>query len=255
MSPPRALSTQPTAPPLPSCDAGVPEPPIPWHSHLYPDGTPVSFTEAAAIRRHVGGTDDFLALDTFLEPRADAPESFLSLEATQSHTLAARQPLSHGMYELTLWPEAVAGSFRVDISDGGGAPAFEVLLNVTRATLELSRGGHVAATHDIGATALPEGGVVPASWNMLRVLVSPPTDTHSPLSRVRVWFNPQFSDATGGSVPPADEQKLVAMPPRIDTNLDIATGSTFRVTAVDAPFRVDYMSILPPTLYGLSRGA
>lgn len=27
------------------------EPVIPWHQHVYPDGSPVSYTEAAAIRR------------------------------------------------------------------------------------------------------------------------------------------------------------------------------------------------------------
>jgi len=46
---------------------GSAEPPIPWHGHIFPDGTPVSFTEAATIRRYTTGVDDFLAVDTFLD--------------------------------------------------------------------------------------------------------------------------------------------------------------------------------------------
>ena len=38
---------------------GDPEPAIPWCGFLYPDGSPVSYTEAAAIRRYTsGGKDD-----------------------------------------------------------------------------------------------------------------------------------------------------------------------------------------------------
>jgi hypothetical protein len=32
-------------------DLGGVEPVIPWHQHVFPDGSPVSYTEAAAIRR------------------------------------------------------------------------------------------------------------------------------------------------------------------------------------------------------------
>ena len=82
-------------------------------------------------------------------------------------------------------------------------------------------------------------------------------------------FNPQFSDVTGGSVPPADEAApLVPMPPRIDVHLGRyrsgapaetraarrAAPSSGRMVlgAAGGDFRIDYASVLPPTLHGLA---
>ena len=55
----------------PPCLAPTPftkEPPIPWCGLLWPDGTPVSYTEAAAIRRYLSptGASSFLLFDDFL---------------------------------------------------------------------------------------------------------------------------------------------------------------------------------------------
>jgi hypothetical protein len=95
---------------------------------------------------------------------------------------------------------------------------------------------------------IPEGGIVMDSWNMLRVLVQ--------RDRVQVWLNPQFSDVTGGSVPPQDEQSMKAMPPRIDMPVSTpATGGDLMILAPDSNkgnTRVDYVSALPPKLYGLA---
>ena len=45
---------------------GTPEPAIPWCGWLWPGGTPVSYTEAAALRRYTTGEDDFIFLDHFM---------------------------------------------------------------------------------------------------------------------------------------------------------------------------------------------
>jgi len=47
---------------------GTPEPAIPWCGLLFPDGTPVSHTEAAALRRYTSGVDEFLFFDHFAGP-------------------------------------------------------------------------------------------------------------------------------------------------------------------------------------------
>merc|ERR1712194_533950 len=82
------------------------------------------------------------------------------------------------------------------------AGSYSITIDNTRLALSSTDGE--LASFDVSKA---EGGVVMASWNMLRVLVQD--------ERVRVWFNPQFSDVTGASVPPADEQSMQAMPPRI----------------------------------------
>lgn len=48
--------------------AGAPEPALPWCGMLFPDGTPVSHTEAAALRRYATGMDDFLFFEKFAGP-------------------------------------------------------------------------------------------------------------------------------------------------------------------------------------------
>jgi hypothetical protein len=45
---------------------------------LYPDGTPVSYTEAAAFRRYLGHGDDFLYLNTWLQPAVTAAENYFT---------------------------------------------------------------------------------------------------------------------------------------------------------------------------------
>jgi hypothetical protein len=45
---------------------GAAEPAIPWDAWLFPDGTPISHTEAGALRRYMTGADEFLAFEDFL---------------------------------------------------------------------------------------------------------------------------------------------------------------------------------------------
>jgi hypothetical protein len=52
---------------------GAPEPAVPWCGMLFPDGTPVSYTEAAALRNYTtGGHDDFLCVCVRWRARACA---------------------------------------------------------------------------------------------------------------------------------------------------------------------------------------
>lgn len=165
-------------------------------------------------------------------------------------------PNGTAMYELTFWPDGDDTVLTASIGgDSVGAGAlYEAKVDVHAAKLQLLVDGAVVGTHDIQSTGKPEGGIVPASWNMLRLLV---TD-----DSVCLWFNPQFSDVTGGSVPAEETSMLVPMPPRLH-----AAVSAVDRHAAEQPgamkllvksgktgkgFRIDYASILPPTLYGLA---
>ena len=267
---------------------GAAEPAIPWDAHLFPDGTPVSFTEAAAIREYTTGKNDFIAVETYLdETSLNAPEAYLTIPQGSAHILEPPQKglLAAGggaLYEMSFWPEAINGTLRVRIGElpsngdddeapataGSTAPppAPPFLLTIdanatdqtlrTLATCGTHSGG--AATYDMRKEGKPEGGLLVGAWNLLRVLIEhpPSSSSSSTEARVRVWFNPQFPDVTGASVamPP---YKVVPMPPRIDVKLDasifkVKAGSMMVEAAGGSPQRVDYMGILPPVLYGLA---
>jgi len=93
---------------------GSDEPLIPWCGSLYPDGTPVSYTEAAATRRYLGGKDDFLFFANFLDVGVGSPEKYLILNTSQhwdgwSPTI----PPAKALYELAVWPDSGKGNLTV----------------------------------------------------------------------------------------------------------------------------------------------
>ena len=55
-----------SGPPCYTPTAATLEPPVPWCGLLWPDGTPVSYTEAAATRAYLGHSNDFIYYTDFL---------------------------------------------------------------------------------------------------------------------------------------------------------------------------------------------
>ena len=96
---------------------GDPEPAIPWCGFLYPDGSPVSYTEAAAIRRYTsGGKDDpFL----FLANNLDTPSKPYILVNSSGWKG---------------WSPSVTTSHRSDDSDGSDSS--DILYELVRRTNE-----------------------------------------------------------------------------------------------------------------------
>ena len=100
---------------------GDPEPAVPWCGFLFPDGTPVSYTEAASIRNYTTGKDDFLFFDTGRDaasfPNGAAPEPYIVVNSTARQLWQGPAPASGALYELSIWPDSVTGNMTVTIGD------------------------------------------------------------------------------------------------------------------------------------------
>lgn len=87
-----------------------PEPAIPWDGWLFPDGTPVSHTEAGAARRLQTGVDEFLSFSKFLTdpPVPEDGDAFLTLEAGSAWSAPLKAGLASigdALFEASLWVE------------------------------------------------------------------------------------------------------------------------------------------------------
>ncbi len=124
---------------------GSPEPVIPWDGYMFPDGSPVSYTEAAAVRNWTLGRDDFLAFDDFLPASADFVEdSFLCLQPGSSYAPSLKQGVDGSMVlaETTVWLNA---------STGGG-----LVVRSQPAASSKAIPGYFAGWHAGGTDALPQ---------------------------------------------------------------------------------------------------
>merc|ERR1719443_1081297 len=60
--------------------AGDTEPPIPFDAWLFPDGTPVSYTEVLALRQYLTGKNPFLMYEDFLPPSWQQGDAILTIQ-------------------------------------------------------------------------------------------------------------------------------------------------------------------------------
>jgi hypothetical protein len=88
-----------------SSKLGSAEPAIPWCGWLLPDGTPVSHTEAAALRRYVSGVDEFLFFEDFLPKPAAVVDgnAFLTLPAGAAWLPGTAAPIEDALVEAAVW--------------------------------------------------------------------------------------------------------------------------------------------------------
>ena len=87
---------------------GTPEPAIPWCGMLWPDGFPVSYTEAFALKNYTepGAVAQPVAFETFLPAdKVASGDTFLTINTTAGYELplAALLP-SAFVLETTVWP-------------------------------------------------------------------------------------------------------------------------------------------------------
>lgn len=94
---------------------GTPEPAIAWCGMLFPDGSPVSYTEAAALRKYVTGTDEFLFYEDFMGPVSttlnDGKPSLTLLGGTAFWAqVSSGVDISNDViFEFTYWPSVSSG--------------------------------------------------------------------------------------------------------------------------------------------------
>ena len=188
-----------SGPPCVAPTAATREPPVPWCGLLWPDGTPVSYTEAAATRHYLSGSksavsecllfDDFLSLSSTL-----AGDMFLNLSKFSVEYLKRIEKVPAGgamMVETSLWLGTANSTAALEIISGAtagestAAELWRLQVNVSGLYVRRVVGGATVASASLPAFALPSG-VVPSAWNILRVLVTPAGGSES----LSVFLNP-----------------------------------------------------------------
>jgi hypothetical protein len=257
------------------------EPTIPWDGWIFPDGTPVSYTEVGLLRAYaVAGTRDnlrglafetgfdedseFIAWDSFLPQISDssfiAGDTYLTLSAGEVHTLQAQastwsgqQPgaagaapvIGDGIVEASLWPgvDGIAEIWVRAAAGSDGSPESGVVVSLSSdGTLE-ARACRSPASCDSLFT-----------FNMSSVDCGVTTDGWN-LVRVvmegdslSVWANTMLLDVYGSEDP--TKQVLTVPGPRANATVPsyvAAAGSAVLSSSAKSgnPIRVDYVSALP----------
>ena len=223
------------------------EPTIPWCGLLWPDGTPVSFTEAAAMRAYVGASSSFLFFNSFLAESSElASDTMLSLNASSKSwntefDVAAAGSAGGGMVELAFWLQTDDAAARLHIalhSDQEAEEVWELVMSATNITLFRLKAGCGPAVElgTINASAL-ECGIAIKAWNLLRTRLV----TCGTTERIEVYLNPTAH-------PTAHD--LGSVTPRMNFTAPSAgeqPGSMRKVSlqSVQGTVKIDYVSALP----------
>lgn len=237
----------------------APEPHIPYLGFLWPDGTPVSYTEAAAFRAYAGTAPvgEVYAFEKWIPARVMDGDRWLTLAPGQAHTahvLGGRQQLSVSdvVVEAALWFEAgqtaVLAARSHNTSDGSLTQGYAVSVDVDKKTLCVDRvsGGTPTRLGYCFDLAKRENGVGIGCFNLLRVVLQ---TTANGDTTVSVWLNVLFSDSgfvgnssDAGRVPHAPAPLL-----RLVDTAGLPAGGLL-VATHGAELRVDYLSALSPTV-------
>lgn len=229
---------------------GAAEPVIPWCGHMYSDGTPVSHTEAAALRNWTTGRNDFLAYDAFLpDTWSFVGDSYACLAPGQTYQAALNTSsgtITDVLAETTVWLNASTGGgmlLRSGTGAGGVATGYFVGFpgggaTTSNLTVELwaADGSHTQlASFNMSSLNC---GLTWQGWNMLRATVVGDT--------VSVWANPMAPEAEAG--PLGIQPRLVVQ----DTAGTFSSGGVALVgtgpQGTGQCTRFDYIGALPPSV-------
>lgn len=207
---------------------GAPEPTIPWDSHMFPDGTPISHTEAALIRNWTLARNDFLGYAGFL-PQAwnYQGDSFVQLPSGTGWVLGSDSVVSRRtgqvavdragslfvpagsmtdfVAEATLWPSNNTGGgvlLRAGVSPSTGEmTGYFVGFRNTGGAHPLL----VAETWGVDGSVTPlaspfdmstlDCGLVINGWNILRASIA--TNATSGMTVIQAWANSMFPGTYG----------------------------------------------------------
>jgi len=179
---------------------GAPEPEMPWCGLLWPDCTPVSLAEAAAIRRYTTGESEALFFEDFEEHHARAWRIF-GADTVPVRNAATLAPGVKMMAGDDAWTDYTAEGrvlvkpgeksvksgragllFRVRVSDAGPADlhGYAVMFDSRELVLDKIAGGVPKTLASYDLTKLKTETRV-NEWSLIRVAAEGP--------RIRVWFN------------------------------------------------------------------
>lgn len=197
---------------------GAPEPPIPWCGLLWPDGTPVSYAEAEAVRSYAAGEKRALLAEDFAGAKAPVQDpagwkryqagaqtsaSRLTLTG-QSKLVAGDITWSNYLLETTLMLKSGEGNagliFRVNDPGPNPDQMRGYYAGIDRHTLYLGKMNNnwkALATVDLAKIGR---SIDPNAWNLLRVAVQG--------DRIRVWLNPRHDD-TAAQIDLRDQDQTV----------------------------------------------
>eukprot|EP01043_Picozoa_sp_COSAG02_P023615 COSAG02_NODE_1266_length_13539_cov_216.818824_7_plen_281_part_00 len=245
---------------------------------LWPDGTPVSYTEAAAIRHYLTGVSDFLLLDTFLPPGKAALTLtddvtlnlthgvvgyYSSFDSNSSNSITGPTNLSPKrdlddagvMLETSLWlgdAQHAAVIFVGDASDSDANSSCGWEVRLSHSALEVLRVSANSEKRVVGtvlSSALASGLPVGA-WNLLRLELLRAPFAATSREKLSVFLNPTAH---------ATSPTLGKVTPRLVVAEETSSQRDGRREVIIAPpaagqgyFMVDYVSVLPGG--GVARG-
>lgn len=235
---------------------GAAEPAVPFDAHLFPDGTPVSFTEAEAIRRYVTGEDRFIFFDSFLPVRWQIiDDTYLALDSkaveTSSWDASGMPTTADVMLEAAVWLVNTTSELSFFVRAAGhvvdateiGQPAvasgYEMKISRRSNAVELLRWRNRTASRlcVFNTTTIIDGGIDPNGWNNVRLTLEG--------SVLRLFLNtklPEVMDLRSGEVTPlAPRMRCVDPEP-------VLSPGGLKVRVAGGQARVDYVSILSPSV-------
>lgn len=215
-------------PPCDPASTAAREPMVPWCGLLFPDGTPVSYTEAGLVRQHLTGRDPFLFISTWLEDRGNlSGDEYLTVNRSWSWPVTKGGP--GYMVEAAA---LITGDAGLIFAWGQAKDTAQLSFAAENLTLVTNAGAR-ATFH----TAHAEAGVL-GGWSIVRVICSPGSRTGT--IRWRVWLNPVLSalDPTLGTIDPVIEFE--------ETDSPTAGPELLKIEPLGVSGAlVDYISILP----------
>jgi hypothetical protein len=181
---------------------GAPEPAIPWCGLLWPDGTPVSYAEAEAVRSYATGNRRALLFEDFRSLADPQPAGWTQFSVTggsgsrclklsgSTKSIVGDAKWSDYLLEATVMLKESQGNaglvFRVNDPGPGADQMRGYYVGFDTKTLYLGKmHNNWRELAHVDLTARPNP-VELDTWNLLRVAVEG--------ERLRVWFNPLHDD-------------------------------------------------------------
>ena len=247
---------------------GTPEPAIPWCGLMWPDGLPVSYTEAHAIaawtknfsqrtaRRFTSALPPQLFVKTFLATELTdlrngvGGSTYFTLASSENDTLATAslnattEVSDNVLIEAAVWPiwpnvnsSSAAAAVGLLVRASGTRGVFVGVSADAKVVVELWTGdGNQQLLQAFSLESLPSNQQHAAvnGWNMLRIGISRDGNY------ISVWWNPTHADEPGFRR--GERLSNVALPPN-----DFATNSPRGLSAAvvgGASMRLDYVSVM-----------